>query len=133
MAEIVFEDDIVILITGDRNWTDYDFILEVLSRFKDKSVLLIHGDCRGADKLAGKAARELKFEVDSHPAEWDKYGRGAGPIRNTEMVKQAAKLESEGLEVYVLAFHDNIETSRGTPHCINQSKNHGLNVELYSH
>lgn len=127
------KDDVVILVTGDRNWTDYDMVLEALSKFKDKSVLLIHGDCKGADKLAGKAAKELHFLMDAQPADWTRYGKAAGFIRNTEMVKQAILLKEEGIPVYVLAFHDNLELSKGTKHCVEQAKKYGLSVELYSH
>jgi len=75
---------------------------------------LIHGDCKGADTLAGKAGAELKFEIDAQAANWEKYSRAAGPIRNTEMVKQAAEFQDRGTKVQVLAFHDDLQKSVGT-------------------
>jgi len=132
-AQIIFEYDIVILITGCRYWSDYNMIFDALTKYKDKYVLLIHGDCKGADKLAGEAATKLKFEIDAKPADWNKYGRAAGPIRNTEMVKQAAEFHNRGVEVHVLAFHDDLQKSVGTKHCVNQAKKYKLNTTLYSH
>lgn len=48
---------------------------------------VIHGDARGADTHAALVAREMGLEISAVPAEWQKYGRAAGPIRNTRMLK----------------------------------------------
>ena len=83
----------VILVTGSREWDDYVKILEVFSEFAEdyninKKVLVIHGECRGVDKIADRVAKKLGFSISSNPAEWDKHGRAAGPIRNTKMIEE---------------------------------------------
>jgi hypothetical protein len=49
--------------------------------------LLIHGDARGADWLAGEWAKERGVEV-ACPADWRRRGRGAGPIHNRQMLDE---------------------------------------------
>ena len=126
----------IILITGARDWKDKEVIREALAPYKDKRVLLIHGDCVGADKLAGTVAEEFKFELSIHPIkkeDWKRYGRGAGPVRNREMVNKAAALKGAGIATIVLAFHDNLELSKGTKDCVKQATKAGLNILVHSH
>ena len=40
----------VVLVCGDRNWTNKEKIKETLK--KHPASLIIHGGCRGADRLA---------------------------------------------------------------------------------
>lgn len=42
----------VVLACGDRNWCDYDIIREELRKLP-RNTLVVHGDCRGADRIAG--------------------------------------------------------------------------------
>lgn len=49
--------------------------------------LLAHGAARGADTLAGKWAKKRAIECVEYPADWDKHGNGAGPIRNRWMLE----------------------------------------------
>jgi len=56
-----------------------------------KDVTLVSGACRtGADRMAEKAASLIGFTVEHHPADWNRHGRGAGFIRNNEMIKLGA-------------------------------------------
>jgi hypothetical protein len=50
-----------------------------------RGVVLIHGDAKGADALAGAIGRELGWEIIACPADWAKHGKSAGPRRNREM------------------------------------------------
>ena len=100
-----------VLICGDRNWKDYFFIRKVLSARLKPTDLVIEGGARGADTLARTAALSLKIEVMEFPAEWAKYGKAAGPIRNKKML-------DVGRPDQVWAFHDNIQGSRGTKNMI---------------
>lgn len=48
--------------------------------------VLRHGACRGADTWAAASAKAMGLVVEAWPADWDKHGRSAGPIRNRSML-----------------------------------------------
>ncbi len=124
----------VIQITGDRNWDDQYMIDETLSEYQNKDVILIHGDCVGADKMSGISAKKYKhWNVISEPANWKKYGRAAGPIRNKEMIVLTTKFKELGFENIVLAFHDCLDISKGTKNCVDTAIKFGLLVWNISH
>src|SRR6185295_126387 len=112
-----------ILICGDRNWTNKYLIMITLADLPIQSTdVIIHGNARGADRLGAECALELKLAVVSISADWKQYGRAAGPIRNKKMLDEKPDL--------VLAFHNNIESSKGTKNCINEAKRRGITVKL---
>ena len=97
-----------ILICGDREWSDLDLIKECLNLIRKRVKAVVHGGARGADKLAGEAALVLKIElVEVYHADWSKYGRAAGPVRNQKMLDC-------GEPDIGWAFHDHILRSKGT-------------------
>ena len=49
-------------------------------------MIVIHGDAKGADSLAYEVCKEAGIEQCRVPAAWNKYQRGAGPIRNKLML-----------------------------------------------
>lgn len=102
--------------------------------------LILHGDCPcricelgaelckcrqpvSADIIADWVAQSLGLDVERHPAEWNKYGRGAGPRRNEAMIDRAAE---SGLPAVVLAFP--LPGSRGTIHCVQYARARGVRV-----
>lgn len=111
-----------LLVTGSRDWTNKEAIKQVLGQFCEGEVVtLMHGDCRGADRLSEEALRELEAEgvlevmdVERYPADWGLYGRAAGPVRNKRMVGMGPDL--------VLAFHENLKESKGTADCVRKAK-----------
>ena len=111
-----------ILICGDRYWADKGAISKRLSQVDN--AIIIHGACRGADNLGGIVAKELGFEVLEFPADWTKYGRSAGPIRNRQMLDEKPTL--------VLAFHNNISKSKGTADTVREAKRRKIPVEIIS-
>jgi hypothetical protein len=46
---------------------------------------IITGGCSGVDRDAEEFAGKMGIRHICFPAEWNKYGRSAGPIRNAEM------------------------------------------------
>jgi hypothetical protein len=123
----------VILITGARDWSDKELIKTALLPYADKKVLLIHGDCQGADKLSGEVAQELGFDISASPANWKLHGRAAGPIRNREMVNQTKKFKQSGIPTIVFAFHDALHLSKGTKNCVAQAEKAGLKISYQNH
>jgi hypothetical protein len=117
-----------ILVTGDRDYKDKGTIKAVLALFATDKPEVLHGACRGADMLADEAAKELGLKVDGFPADWTRLGHAAGPVRNLAMLDQ---LEADTKDI-VLAFHDHLEKSKGTAHCVNEAKLRGIKVILFS-
>jgi len=122
-----------ILVCGDRNWTDKKTIKEVVSEYNP--TVIIQGGCgkkdkngkvfRGADLFAKEVADELGILCLQFDADWKKYGRGAGPIRNRRMLV-------EGKPNLVLAFHNHYSESKGTKDMITQTITSGVEHFLYS-
>lgn len=97
-----------------------------LRYIRGNDTLVIHGDARGIDRTAGDVGRDMAFSVFIYPAQWDTYGKAAGIIRNQEMLDALKSYERHGYEIKVLAFHENIEKSRGTRDMINRAQRAGV-------
>ena len=97
-----------IIISGDRNATfdDHGLIIKEFINSLEDDCIIIHGDCRGVDKIAGFYSKVRGLEVQTKAAEWKKHGKAAGPIRNQEMLNEKPDL--------VVLFHPDIEKSLGT-------------------
>lgn len=113
-----------VLVCGGRHWKDYKTIFDEVSKIDDIEVI-IHGAARGADTLGGKVADNLNIPTEIYPAQWNKHGRSAGPIRNVEML-------TEGRPDIVLAFHPNIVNSKGTKHMVKISLKNNTMVRVIS-
>ena len=112
-----------IIVCGSRFYSDYNKILDELKKYSSMDVTIIEGECSGADKLAAKAAKELKYTLQKFPAQWEKYGKAAGPIRNKKMI-------DAGHPNLILAFHPNIDESRGTKNMIAQASACKIKVKI---
>jgi hypothetical protein len=64
----------------------------------------------------------MKLKVFS--ANWEKHGLAAGPIRNRQML-------TEGKPDLVIAFHENIEKSKGTKNMLELAKQAGVATYLF--
>lgn len=115
-----------VLICGDRNWTDYDTVVKELSKVHQEQgvEIVIEGDANGADRLGGLAATVLGIPFKSYPAQWHKFGKQAGPLRNIQMLK-------EGKPTLVLAFHDFLENSKGTGHMVKIAREANVPVLVF--
>ena len=112
-----------VLVCGDRNWIDWEEIRDQLKALKTLGYTdLIEGEARGADTLAREEGEELGFVVHPFPANWDKYHKAAGSIRNREMLDQCPDL--------VLAFHHDLSKSKGTKDCVMEARKRGIKVKL---
>lgn len=77
-----------VLIFGSRGFKDYAYVHEKLDFYINEPVIVIEGEAPGIDQLARRWAKEHGMECLPRLAEWFKYGKGAGFIRNTEMVEE---------------------------------------------
>lgn len=105
----------IVLFTGSRNWPAYLQVFEVAQHLQELlgPYTVMHGAARGLDTFAGIAANVLDLPVEAVPAQWDLYGKAAGPLRNTTMLRKRP--------VLVVAFW--CDGSRGTLDCINKAVN----------
>lgn len=110
-----------ILCCGDRNWTNYHVIKKYLSSFP-KNTIIIEGEARGADIISKEIAESLGLMVIKFPADWDKYGKSAGPIRNRQMLDQNPDM--------VYAFHNDIKNSKGTKDCVTEAIFRNIPVKI---
>lgn len=78
-------------IVGSRDFTDYKILDDFIRSKFDLSEIdtVVSGGAKGADALAERFAEEHNFKIDVKKAEWGKYGRAAGPIRNALIVEEA--------------------------------------------
>lgn len=110
-----------IVVCGDRNWNDYatvEFVLDdILDSCLDEEFVVIEGGARGADQMAAFwAASRVQSGVERVcvPADWKNQHRAAGPIRNKKMLSLKPDL--------VVAFHLNIDKSKGTKNMLRASE-----------
>lgn len=104
-----------VLVCGSRGFGVKDEHLTQMHRALSTlppDAVIVHGDAYGADKLAGIWAKQNGRGVEAHPADWNKHGRAAGPIRNSAMLASGVDL--------VIAFWDG--ASRGTKDMIDKAK-----------
>lgn len=102
-------------IVGGRDFNDYNKFLSTMFLFnrhpQDFPGIIISGGAKGADYLAFRFAEERRIEMRVYPAEWDRFGKSAGFIRNQTIVDNCDM---------VLAFWDG--ESRGTADTIEKAK-----------
>lgn len=131
-----------VLITGSRDWTNRRTVwlalhVETQDLRSGDALVVVHGECpTGADRLAKRwvevaqqheadhHAAQLACHVheESHPADWESYGKAAGHIRNGWMVDQGADV--------CLAFP--LPQSKGTFDCMRKAKKGGIPVKVFT-
>ena len=67
-------------------------IQDLISHFDIKPDIVLSGGASGIDSCGERYADLVGAEIELHKAEWDKYGRAAGPRRNEQMAKEADAL-----------------------------------------
>lgn len=79
------------IICGGRKFKDYDYLCKVLDHLSDlyDITVVIEGEAKGVDTLARRWAEERELKVIPFEADWDTYGRKAGPIRNRRMLQES--------------------------------------------
>lgn len=112
-----------VLVTGDRHGFSPWRVHRVLQDLRPDYEVLVHGGAPGVDTQAGNIGEELGYEVRVHPADWERYGRAAGPIRNKHMLV----MEMPDL---VVAFHRDLAKSRGTANCVEQAKKMNIPIQI---
>lgn len=117
-----------IIVCGGRHFNDYerlkDEIDKVIAKFNRyvHEIEIVSGHCAGADQLGEQYARERGYPCKVFPANWEKHGRSAGPIRNSEMIQYASEVNVP----IVVAFVS--PRSKGTKDTVRKAQKKGFKV-----
>lgn len=103
------------IIAGSRSFDNYDFLKDICRNFVITEI--VSGTARGADQLGERYAKENNIPVKRFPADWNRYGKRAGYVRNAEMAGYGERL---------IAFWDG--ESKGTKMMIDLAEGKGLEV-----
>lgn len=119
-----------ILVTGSRVWTREDLVRGAISQYLADvtpepdwtDIVIIHGACpTGADLHAARWAYDFDVRQETYPANWEMYGKRAGPFRNQQMVDAGADV--------CLAFP--LGASHGTRDCMRRAQQAGIYVKSF--
>lgn len=102
-------------MTGGRDYQDWSVVEAVIQAIKNDHPVLHVGDASGLDTLARACAQLNGIHVEVYRADWAKYGRAAGPIRNRLIV--------DNIDI-LYAFPG----GRGTTNCIETATRLGIPV-----
>jgi len=111
-----------LIIAGSRTFTNYKKLCKICDHLlqNQTNIEIVSGTARGADKLGEQYAKEKNYPIKHFPANWNKYGKAAGPKRNQQMANYADAL---------VAFWDG--KSRGTKNMIELANKRKLNVLIF--
>jgi len=105
-------------IIGSRDFNDYDLLDKTINNhfydYSHEELMfdeIISGAAAGADSLGAKFAKDNNIKLTEFPAQWEKYGKRAGFLRNEDII-----LNSD----FVLAFWDGL--SKGTANSLSIAK-----------
>lgn len=107
------------IIAGSRDITDIKVVEEVMQDLDWEVTENVCGLARGVDMLGAQWAYSKKIRTVAFPADWDKYGRRAGHVRNREMAEYAEAL---------VAIWDG--ESAGTRNMISEARRLDLKVKV---
>ena len=119
--------DAYLMIVGSRTITDFLFVRNYMNnlireRFRGCSITVVSGGAKGVDSLAERWADENCYNKVVIRADWDKYGKRAGYLRNEEMHKFIADKENR----LIVAFWDG--ESKGTAQNFGLAKQYGNEI-----
>ena len=102
-----------------QKYSSYDYIA-VLRYYKDESKNnLISGGAKGVDKMAEEWATKNGLSITIFRPNWDKYGKGAGPRRNVQII---------GAATHCIAFPSKM--GKGTQDSIGKAKRKGIPLKV---
>ena len=125
MIVLDWNDPKILSIVGSRTFNDYETLKEIVNKVLSENnydiMEIVSGGAKGADSLAERYANENNIHLTVYKADWEKYGKRAGFIRNVDIIKHCN---------ICIAFWDG--ESRGTLHDINLCKEHNKKCFVYN-
>lgn len=122
ITEVYVPKTFKVIVAGGRDFNHYPLLkkkLDNLFGVSDRAIEIVSGGAKGADALGEQYAKEIGCALKVFPADWDKYGKKAGPIRNEQMAEYSDAL---------VAFWDG--KSKGTANMIANARLHNLHVRI---
>lgn len=111
-----------VVVAGGRTYTNTGMVFICLEDIIQKDDIIISGHAKGVDMMGEFYAQKNNLAFEIYPAEWDKYGRSAGPRRNEKMAQIADK---------VVVFWD--FKSRGTKNMIDMAKKYKKELFIFDY
>ena len=102
----------------------YSRIDEILHNAKFASIEIVSGGARGGDRIGEEYSKSRGYGLRVFRADWNAYGRAAGPIRNSKMVEYISKCA----DPVVIALWDG--KSSGTRNTIQTAKSRKIPVHV---
>lgn len=118
-----------VVFTGARAWENHEIvnaaIRKLIKVYGTNRLIIIEGGQVGLDTIAANEARSLRVHVAEVEALWLLNHKAAGPIRNQIMLKMAEQMSDTPR---VVAFHWDLNDSRGTADCIRRAEKMNIKV-----
>ena len=108
-----------LIIAGTRNFDDVELMYSSIEHLIGQVTEVVSGHARGADQMGEMWAHEHNIPVKLFEANWQKFGKTAGFIRNEHMAKYGDSL---------VVFWDG--ESKGTYNMIYQMRKLSKPVEI---
>lgn len=108
------------IIAGSRTVSRLSIIPTAVRESGFRISMIISGGTQGVDRLGELYVAMMKIPLTIKRADWDRYGKSAGYLRNVEMAKEADAL---------IAIWDDV--SRGTKHMIDIATERQLKVYIF--
>lgn len=112
-----------VIIAGPRYVTDFAIVKQAVKQSGFDITQVVSGGARGVDTLGELWAETNGVKFIRFPAEWNKYGKAAGPIRNKQMAEYVAP------DGALVAVYDG--SSRGTGDMIKRATSLNLKVFIW--
>lgn len=109
-----------VIIAGTRSFSNDGVVREAIVASGLPVAEIVSGESKGVDKSAERIATKDRIPLKRFPADWKKYRKGAGLMRNLEMERYADAL---------IAVWDG--KSRGTHHMIESMRKAGKPVYVH--
>lgn len=135
----------ILLISGSRSIDDMEIFRRAMHEFMahefageyplplNKTIdQIVSGNARGVDSVAERFAKKQGIDLAIFPANWEKHGKAAGPIRNEQMADYGVLVSgSRSIELRLLAIPFPGAEGGGTNHMITICENKGIPTFVY--
>lgn len=111
-----------VIVAGSRSIESLGVVKKAIEDSGFEITEIVSGRAKGVDRLGEHYALVKSIPTKLFPADWDKHGKAAGPMRNREMADYA--------DAAVIIW-DGVST--GTKHMIYEMNKRGKKCHIYMH